>query len=118
MGWSLAASRTASHRLNGMPCSISGWTTPMAARRRPNGSLAPVGASPAANSPTSESIRSASATASPGFELGSVLMLAAPQGIFAADDPLQGGHLGDHLGGEVRLGQVRSAAGKDGLIRI
>ncbi len=40
---------------------------------------------------------------------GDTLIFAAAQGVLAPDDALQGGHFGDHLGGEVGFGEVGGA---------
>src|SRR5512133_3082352 len=48
--------------------------------------------------------------------LGNILLFAAAQRIFLADNPLQGSHLRYHLCDKVRFCQVRCPTGKDGIV--
>mmetsp|Transcript_8599 Transcript_8599/g.28150 ORF Transcript_8599/g.28150 Transcript_8599/m.28150 type:complete len:239 (-) Transcript_8599:525-1241(-) len=70
IGSSEAAASTAAARSTSMSFSTRVPTRPSAARRRPKGSALAVGAQPAANSPTSESRRSAALSSAPASVRG------------------------------------------------
>src|ERR1051326_5197302 len=101
--------------------------TPTAARRKPNGSLSPVGICPMPKRPLKVSSLSASATAhdtacsgsrSPvmRFEgVGDLARLAVVQRVVAPHYALQLREFSDHPGQQVGLGKPGRAFGEDGV---
>ena len=106
-----------------MRSSIRMRSSPSDARRKPNGSLLPLGRLPTEKIPASVSRRSATARMRPGrrsgqlapglyrqilffYCLGDTFGLAVQRRVIKPDAPLQLGKLADHFGQQIRLGEA------------